>query len=169
MKKISKFFNSMKKGNWGFTMDEVMSGEHKFEPGFGAAGSHHMEFRVTWGPKNFGQWINPWYPHFLKNDLSGTVTIGGLCENESCSGSLELNYFDEHKIRYTFDFTTAGKQYHFVGEKVNIQLHNLPFSHTTCFGTLVEKESNKLVSRSVTYFRLWTAPEFVTSLRLANA
>jgi hypothetical protein len=40
-------------------------------------------------------------------------------------------------------------------------------SHTTCYGVLTEAASGKLVSKSVTHFRLATAPAFLASLRLA--
>jgi len=85
---------------------------------------------------------------------------------DACN-ALELAYFTEGKIRYTFDFSAKGKMYRYVGEKVNIRPWNLPVSHTTCFGTLVEKESGRLVSRSVTFFKLHTTPAFMASLRFS--
>ncbi|NMC71683.1 MAG: hypothetical protein GYA57_16670 [Myxococcales bacterium] len=152
---------------FGFRMDEVMSGEHTFEPGCGPAGRHPFEFRVTWGPDDLWTWIDPDDPHFLTQSLEGTVTAGGLCENAPCRGRLELRYFDEHALRYTFEFEAAGKRYRYVGEKVNIQPWNLPVSHTTCYGVLTEADTGRLVSRSVTHFRLRTIPAFLRSLRAA--
>jgi len=93
--------------------------------------------------------------------------VGGLCEDTPCSGTLELMYFDKKKIRYTLGFQVAGTSYRFIGEKVNIRPWNLPVSHTTCYGTLTEAESGRLVSRSVTYFHMKTVPEFAGSLRLS--
>ena len=51
-------------------------------------------------------------------------------------------------------------------QKRNIKPWNLPVSHTTCYGELTEAKSGKLVSRSVTYFRLKTLPSFLWSFRL---
>ena len=90
----------------------------------------------------------------------------GLCEKVACKGTLELRYFDQHRLIYTLDFDAAGKRYRFVGEKVNIWPWNLLTSHTTCFGRLIEQDSGKLVSTSVTYFHLVRAPEFAASFRL---
>jgi hypothetical protein len=54
-----------------------------------------------------------------------------------------------------------------VGEKVNIKLWNLPVSHTTCVGRVTELESGKLISTSVTIFRMRTLPAFLGSFRFA--
>ena len=167
MGRIGDLKKMISEGRFGFTMDEVMTGTHRFEPEFGDDKERFMEFRVTWGPKNMTRFANPFGGGFMKNDLAGTVTIDGLCYNAPCSGALELNYFSEARIRYTFDFEVKGVKYHFVGEKVNIKPWNLPVSHTTCFGVLKEAESGRLVSRSVTFFRLKTSLAFLASLRLA--
>ena len=150
----------------GFTMDEVMSGTHEFAPGAGPPGTHPFEFRVCWGTRDLPTFINPFGNAFMINDMEGTVTVGGLCEDAPCSGTLELRYFTEKKIRYTFDFKADGASYRFIGEKVNILPWNLPTSHTTCFGTLTDAEG-QLVSRSLTFFRIRTAPAFMASFRLA--
>ncbi len=167
MGRIADLKKMVAENRLGFSMDEVMSGSHEFEPGMGPPGRHPFEFRVTWGPRNIFHWANPLNEEFMTQPLSGTVTVGGMCYRVPCDGTLELAYFTEGKIRYTFDFSVDGKAYHFVGEKVNIRPWNLPVSHTTCFGTLVEKETGKLVSRSVTYFKLWRSASFLASLRLA--
>jgi hypothetical protein len=167
MGRISDFKKMIAEKRLGFVMDEVMSGDHTFVPGMGPAGKFPFEFKVTWGPRELGPWINPFSDTFFTQPLEGTVTVGGLCEKAPCKGTLELAYFTEGKIRYSFDFKVKDKEYHFIGEKVNIRPWNLPVSHTTCFGTLVEKESGRLVSRSVTHFRLHTTPVFLASLRFA--
>jgi NADP-dependent 3-hydroxy acid dehydrogenase YdfG len=149
----------------GFMMDETMQGEHSFEPGFGSEGKKRMSFRVTWGTKNLFEWLNPLGPQFMMNELNGTVTVDGLCENAICTGKLELKYFTEQKIRYTFEFESNGQTYVFVGEKRNIYPWNLPYSHTCCFGELREKESNTLISKSITHFDLSSIPEFLGSFR----
>ncbi len=167
MSRISDFSNMIKEKRVGFLMDEIMSGHHEFEPGCGPYGRYPFEFKVTWGPKSLARWINPLGGDFMTQPLKGTVTVGGLCEKVPCTGTLELAYLTERKIRYTFEFTVNKKAYHFVGEKVNILPWNLPVSHTTCFGTMVEKKTGKLISRSVTFFRFRTTPQFMSSLRLA--
>ncbi|MGC8928886.1 MAG: hypothetical protein ACP5QK_13325, partial [Myxococcota bacterium] len=68
----------------------------------------------------------------------------------------------------TFEFEVNGKRYLYIGEKVNIKPWNLPVSHTTCFGTIVERETNRLISRSVVFFRYSTIPSFLLSFRLRH-
>jgi len=167
MERIDKIRKMISEKKIGFTMDEVMTGTHRFEPQFGDDRERFMEFRVTWGPENISRFANPFGGDFMKNNLAGTVTIDGLCHNAPCKGTLELNYFSEARIRYTFDFEAGGVTYRFVGEKVNIKPWNLPVSHTTCFGVLKESGSGKLVSKSVTFFRLKTTLAFLASFRLA--
>jgi hypothetical protein len=157
----------IQEGRFGFLIDEVMSGEHAFEPAFGSPEKRPMEFRVTWGSKHIPLWANPAHDRFLIGDLRGWVTIDGLCLESPCSGSLELRYFKDRSVRYAFGFEVNGKLYRYVGEKVNILLRNLPWSHTTCFGRVVLQDTGELVSTSVTRFRVRTLPQFMASLRLA--
>ncbi len=152
--------------NLGFEMKEVMSGTHRFEKGCGPEGEFPFEFSVVWGTDNLADWINPKNGNFLTNHLYGSVTVGGLCENTEVKGTLELRYFTEFKIRYRFEFEVNGKGYIYIGEKVNIKPWNLPVSHTTCFGTIVEKESGRLISRPLAFFRYSTIPAFLMSFRL---
>jgi len=152
----------------GFTMHEVMTGTHEFEPGMGPPRRHPMEFRVTWGPPPQRSWLNRSGGQFMQQPLAGNVTIGELCEAAPCEGSLELLYFDQAKIRYRFELEAQGKRYRFVGEKVNIRPWNLPVSHTTCFGRLTEVDGGRLVSVSLTHFRLRTLPAFLMSFRLVR-
>lgn len=153
----------------GFCMNEVMTGTHKFEPGFGPSGTHFMEFRAVWGTKNFAEWLDRSSKNFLVNFLEGNVTIEGLCRNAPCEGTLALRYFKDHSICYTFTFEAKKVRYRFVGEKVNIKPWNLLWSHTTCFGRLTEVKSGRLVSTSVTHFRLRKVPSFLSSLRILTS
>lgn len=161
-----KILQKISEGGLGFEMKEVMSGTHRFEKGCGPEGEFPFEFNVVWGTDNLIEWINPKSDRFLINNLKGFVTIGGLCEMAEVRGRLELRYFTEYKIRYIFEFSANGKTYVFTGEKVNIKPWNLPVSHTTCFGTVVEKDTNKLISRSVVFFKYSTIPAFLLSFRL---
>lgn len=167
MGRIEAVKEMVREGRVGFRVDEVMSGEHEFEPAFGLAGKRPMEFRVTWGADRVGEWGNPFGAGFMVNDLAGTVSIQGLCEKTPCRGTLELRYFRDRTIRYTFEFAVNGTGYRYVGEKVHILPWNLPWSHTTCYGRVVDKATGELVSTSVTHFRLRTAPAFLASVRLA--
>ena len=166
MSRIADFSEMVAEKRLGFMMDEVMTGTHQFEPGFGEPGEKFMEYRVTWGPRHVSEFANPIGGKFMYNDLRGTVTIEGLCEDAPCEGSLELLYFTEGKIRYTFVFEIDGTEYLFIGEKIDLRPWNLHRTHTTCYGTLTERETGRLVSKSITYFRLRTAPAFVASVRL---
>jgi len=165
---IKGLFDALGVGNVGFRMDEVMSGWHEFEPGQGPEGQLPFEFRVTWGPRRLGPWLTPGSGEFLTQELSGTLSAGGLCMDASCQGTLELRYFTDHRLRYDFSFNVNGRDYLFVGEKVNIQIWNLPVSHTTCFGVVKEADSGRLVSRSVTHFHLHRAPKFLSTFRLTR-
>ncbi len=150
----------------GFAMDEVMSGTHRFVEGAGPAGERPMSFRVTWGTRRLWPYLNPRDANFMSNFLEGTVTVDGLVEDAPCRGRLDLLYFSDAKIRYTFDFKdAAGRPYRYIGEKVNIRPWNLHRTHATCYGTITDLESGKDISKSVLYFRWNTLPSFLASLR----
>ena len=149
----------------GFRMTEVMTGQHEFAHGQGPEGERFMEFVVDWGTRDLKAWLDPSNACFMFNELSGVVTIEGLCDNSPCSGSLELLYFTEASIRYTFYFQTYDMLYKYVGQKTNIKPWNLPWSHTTCQGILTRLDTGKVVSTSVTHFRLRTIPAFLRSFR----
>jgi len=150
----------------GFALDEVMEGDHRFEPGFGPSGDLPMSFHVTWGPRSVVDWLSPANEAFMRHELKGTVSIEGLCADAPCWGTLELCYLSQHKIRYAFEFDAGGGRHRFVGEKVNIQLWNWPVSHTTCFGRITEVATGRLISTSVTYFRIGRTLSFARSFRL---
>jgi hypothetical protein len=165
---VHGWFDALRTGHFGFRMDELMKGWHEFEPGMGPAGQLPLEFTIAWGPDDVRHWLDPRGGQFLRQGLAGTITAGGLCEVAPCEGTLELRYFTDHRLRYDFGFQVETKRYHFLGEKVNIQLWNLPVSHTTCFGVVTEADTGRLVSRSVTHFLLETAPVFINSFRLTR-
>lgn len=152
----------------GFQMREVMTGNHEFEPGHGEPGKRFMEFRVVWGADQMRPWANPLGDRFMVNDLEGTVTIEGLCQDAPCTGTLEMRYFTDGSIRYAFELTVDDTVYQYVGQKMHIRPWNLPWSHTTCFGRLIKKETGELVSVSLTHFRLRTALSFISSFRLRS-
>jgi len=153
-------------GDIGFTVTEALDGEHEFAPPFGPAEKRPMGFRVTWGPRRLGPWLDPAGEQFLASDLWGSVTVDGLCREAPCAGRLELRYLRDRSIRYVFDFEVNGTPYRFAGEKVQIRPWNLPWSHTTCFGTITRRDTGQLVSTSVVRFRLRRLPAFLASFRL---
>jgi len=166
MGRIGDIVQMVQERRLGFMMDERMTGTHRFVEGAGPAGELPMHFEVTWGNKRLERWANPLGDQFMMNWLKGAVTVGGLCENAPCEGTLELRYLQEAKIRYTFNFEANGKRYHYVGEKVNIRPWNLHRTHTTCFGKITEVGTGKLISEGTLYFKLATMPQFMLSMRL---
>jgi NAD(P)-dependent dehydrogenase (short-subunit alcohol dehydrogenase family) len=152
----------------GFVIHEVMSGEHEFIDGAGPAGKHKFEFRADWGAKNLVDFLNPAADKFLLSELTGTVTVGGMCENMPMHGTLQLRYFQDQKIRYTFDFTVDGEPYQYVGEKQQIYPWNLPYSHTTCFGEVKNLRTGKVISKSITHFDMHDMPEFLGTFKLTG-
>lgn len=151
----------------GFTIREVMSGEHEFLEGQGPEGKFAFEFQADWGAKNLVDFLNPANPDkFMVSSLTGTLTMEGLCKNMPIQGTLALRYLQEQKIRYTFRFTADGTEYEYVGEKNQIYPWNLPYSHTTCFGEVTNLRTKQVISHSVTHFDLSTLPEFLSTLQL---
>lgn len=152
----------------GFTMDEIMTGTHEFVEGKGPAGTHPMEFRVTWGHKSLPKWINPLGGDFMLSDLKGKVDVGGLAVDADCEGSLALRYVQDQTICYTFEFEDdAGKHYRYVGEKRDLRPWNLHRTHTTCYGEITDLDTDEVISRGTLYFRFSTLPGFLLSFKLA--
>lgn len=160
-------------GKIGFRADEVMTGTyHAVANGNKVGKDLPMEFRVTWGSDDL--------VGFVRNILAakpavswmhGVVDIGGFCKDAPIRGKLELNYFGEGIIRYTFDFALRGHNFRYIGEKRNLRPWNLHKTHTTCYGTLYDLSvpwagGPLAIAESVTHFRLRTAPAFVASFRL---
>ncbi|HPQ68479.1 MAG TPA: hypothetical protein PKW95_05090 [bacterium] len=166
MGRFEQLQEMLRQKRFGFRLDEVMTGTHRFEPGYGEPGDRFMEYRVTWGPRNVGEFLNPLGGKFMYNDLEGFVDIEGLCRNTPVLGSLELHYFTEAKIRYSFTFEVNGTDYQYIGEKIDLRPWNLHRTHTTCHGTLFIESTGEIVSRSVTHFRWHTLPGFLASIRL---
>jgi hypothetical protein len=167
---LNSIMDTAKKGvpEKGFQIHEVMSGEHEFVDGFGPAGKHKFEFKADWGPKNLVDFVNPGQDKFMLSELAGTVTIGGMCENMPVYGTLQLRYFQDQKIRYTFDFSVDGEPYQYVGEKQQIYPWNLPYSHTTCFGEVKNLRTGKVISKSITHFDMNDLPEFLGTFKLTG-
>lgn len=148
----------------GFRMNEVMVGTHRFE---GSDNELPMLFHLTWGHRSLRAYYSPFSPDFLKAEARGIITVGGLVEKADCVGSLHLLYFTDRKVRYELAFKDEqGKAYQYVGEKVNIRPWNLHRSHTTCYGTITERDTGTVVSSSVVYFPLSELLTFMKSHRL---
>jgi hypothetical protein len=159
---ISRILN----GNFGFQIEETMSGYHEFTDENDREGIHPITFTAKWGPETIIPWLNPYDNNFLRHSMNGTVTVGGLCEETHFSGYMELRYFSETLIRYVFDFTVDQQTYHFHGEKTNLRPWNLARTHTTLRGTLTETSSETIISRAKLCFYLRDLLPMLLSLRI---
>ena len=142
----------------GFRVRESMVGHHEFVDGQGPPGMLPLRFEGEWGPDRVRDWLDPRKPSFLWQEIHGTVTAGGLCGPVPFEGTLELRYFTERRIRYTLDFDVGGRAMRLVGDKENLRWWNLLVTHTTCFTTITELSSGRLVSRGTVLFRLRDLP-----------
>jgi hypothetical protein len=145
----------------GFRTREVMTGWHEFTDGAGPAGRHPFAFRATWGPDSLRAWLDPRSPAFLWQELEGEVLAGGLCAWTPCQGTLHLRYFPERRIRYDFDFEVGNTTYRYVGQKTNLRWWNLAVTHTTCYGVVTERGTDRLVSTGTTTFHLRDLPRLL--------
>ena len=151
----------------GFTMTEVMSGAHHFLGKDQPTGDLPFHFTLKWGTVDLARFLNPMAGKaHLTAEAEGHVSVGGLADNVPCDGTLELRYFTEAKIRYTFTFDKGDKSYRNVGVKINIRPWNLHRTHTTCYGTIWDTATGSEISRSIVYFKFNTIPGFLTSFRL---
>ena len=58
-----------------------------------------------------------------------------------------------------------AKSYRYLGEKRNLWPWNLHKTHVTCYGTITELESDKVISESVVYFPFSEMVTFLLSFR----
>lgn len=156
----------------GFLVDETMAGTHRFlvdfDPGGIKAGDElPLAFEATWGHPQLERFANPLSQDFLFNVLTGSVSAGGLCEATPIKGTLELRYFKDSTIRYTFEFEAHGLPLRYVGVKRGIRPWNLHRTHTTCYGTITDLSTDTPLSDSVVHFDLKLLASLAASLRLA--
>ncbi|ABW66802.1 hypothetical protein [Desulfosudis oleivorans] len=149
----------------GFKLNELMTGTHRLsdDP---EGGERPLTFALTWGNSSLLQWANPFSDRFLWNEARGWITVDGLVEKADCKGSLHLLYFSGRKIRYDLVFNDEqGRAYRYVGEKRNIWPWNLHRTHVTCYGTVTELETGKVISESIVYFPWRQGLTFLFSFR----
>jgi hypothetical protein len=154
----------------GFTFKETMSGYHLFQVGannlaqFGQQTSinKHMHFTITWGPNDIFDFL---WRDKLTCPLLGTITIGDMCVNVPCTGTIALHYH-QGKIKYEINFRVNDIPYKFVGQKENIRPWNLHKSHTTLYGTICDVWTPAVLSKAVLLFKLDTLIPFLRSFRL---
>ena len=146
----------------GFTAVEEMRGVHELRD---APGRRPFAFRVRWGPERLRDWLDPRGPGFLWQELDGECVADGLFGWSPCRGTLHLDYLGAGRIRYVFDVDAGGRVLRYVGDKVHIRPWNLPFSHTTCVGTLTDLATGVLLSTSVVRFPLRDLPWLLASVR----
>ncbi len=154
----------------GFRMDEMMIGTHTFSGGSYGGRELPLNFSLTWGNDNLIKFLNPRSEEFLVSSARGFITVGGLANKADCKGFLKLMYFSERKIRYELDFKgDDGRAYRYVGEKVNIWPWNLHRTHVTCYATINDTETEKIISSSVVYFPFREIIDFLLSLRFVKS
>ena len=145
----------------GFKAQETMRGHHEFHDGGGPPGQLPFEFRCSWGPDRLRDWLNPASDHFMWQELQGEIRAEGLCDWTPMQGTLHLQYAGKRRIRYDFDFEVDGTGYRYVGDKSNLRLWNLAVTHTTCYGTVTERATDRLVSSGVVLFKLRDLPRLL--------
>jgi hypothetical protein len=168
MAKLVNLARALLDGRVGFLVDETMTGIHEGAE-TGARALRPLEFRITWGPERLGDWLNPYGVRCMDQRAHGTISVDGLCDAAPCDGFLKLDYLRGGRIRYSLDFEVDGNSYRYMGAKVNIRPWNLPVSHTTCFGRIIDLRTGTVISNSVVYFRLSSLPAFARSVRLRLA
>lgn len=153
----------------GFKINEMMTGSHTFANGSFKGEEMPLKFSLTWGNKSLLKFLNPASKEFLESNASGFITVGGLADNASCAGLLKLMYFTKRKIRYELDFNgDDGRAYKYVGEKINIWPWNIHRTHFTCYGTITDVETGKIISSSVVYFPFKEIAGFILSARIVR-
>ena len=147
----------------GFKIDEIMVGTHRF---ISRDEDLPMHFNITWGHKNLQDYLNPFSSEFLCAEAKGIITVDGLVHKADCKGLLKLLYFTESKIRYELEFADEhGREYCYVGEKINIRPWNLHKSHITCYGTITDCVTGQEISKSIIHFPLRELLTFIRSFR----
>lgn len=146
----------------GFRVRERMVGWHDAQDG---RGQRPLSFAGEWGPDSVRAWLDPRAPTFLWQEMRGTISAEGLCEDAPFEGTLALEYFGKRRIRYTLDFDAGGRKLRLVGDKENLRWWNLLVTHTTCFVTLTDLSTGALVSRGVVLFRLRDLPGLLVPRR----
>jgi hypothetical protein len=157
-------------GEIGFTMEERMRGTHRFlrdlPPEVRAGAELPLLFVARWGHPRAAAYLNPLGGDFMRADLEGEITAGGLCDAAPMKGELELRYLKDATVRYRFEFVASGRRWRYEGEKSGLRPWNLHRTHTTCRGRIVDQQNGEPLSESVVHFDLAELPRFLASLRL---
>lgn len=148
-------------GELGFRLDEKMSGSYQWADK--PDQSLDMTVHLNWGADSLLTWLNPMKEDFMTNYLEGTVSIEGLCESVACYGKLELLYFKEQKVRYSFDFEVDEQVYTFIGEKQDIYPWNLAWLNTPCEGEIRLLGDLEVVANATINFQFKDLPKLLKS------
>lgn len=102
-------------------------------------GQGKFDFTVT-ATAPLKEFANPRGEKFMLTSLTGTVSLQGLVEGHPISeGSLELDFFKDHQLKYRFSFEHEEEgvalRFRYSGEK-NISLVRPVHSMTTLYGKL---------------------------------
>jgi hypothetical protein len=173
MARAKELLRSLARGALGFTIEERMSGSHRYRRDFPAGGvaageERPLELRARWGHPRLLGFLSPASGEFLTAELEGTLDAGGLCHAAPIQGTLELRYFVDASIRYRFELSGIdGARYRFVGEKREIRPWNLHRTHTLCRGTIARADADAEILSDVSVrFDLGQLPAFLKSFRL---
>jgi hypothetical protein len=172
MSRFKDLFTMLAERRVGFRVVEEMRGTHRFlrdyPPGQVTAGTElPFAFTASWGHRELLRYLRPGSGDFLRAEMTGSVSAGGLCREAPLEGTLELRYLQDATIRYVFEFEAQGRTMRFDGEKRDIRPWNLHRTHTTCHGTINDVAMGEPLSDAVVHFALGGLPRFLASLRLA--
>lgn len=151
----------------GFEFTEVMEGYH-YMPAVKKE-SMPLKFTLKWGTENLKDTLNPNSNRYLQFAAAGILEADGIVTGGTRTfGLIHLNY-PENIIQYMLQFKSAERppvnDYVLVGEKMNIKWYNLPYSHTTCYTTIVNG-ADQLISRGVAFFKMKNALSFIKSFKI---
>jgi hypothetical protein len=172
MGRIGELLAMLRSRRVGFKADERMKGSHRFlvdlpDGNVRAGDELPFSFKITWGNPLLFSFLNPLSAEHGLAPLEGWVTVGGVVGEAPIRGAMELRYFKDATIRYTFEFSTRGQRYRFKGGKQDIRPWNLHRTHTICRGILTDLTSGEDLSEVTVRFALRTMPQFLASFRLA--
>ncbi|MCK9596160.1 hypothetical protein M0R19_03180 [Candidatus Pacearchaeota archaeon] len=127
-----------------------------------------IKLNLTWN-SDLLSFINPIHIGFLRAYVDGTIQIDD--EEFTLFGTLTLKYFEDNSIEYHLfienfikkSSTKDSECLTFIGKKINIKPWNLLFSHTTCFGTLLQ--NNELIADCYLFFNLKDLFPFLKSFK----
>ncbi|RJO66130.1 MAG: hypothetical protein C4523_13700 [Myxococcales bacterium] len=150
-----------------FSFTETMSGEHKFSKGKKAAnGPQAFSFTLTATADPLTAAID-WSRAALIFTAHGNVQAEGINQESRLAGTLEIDLFSSHEIRYQFEFRGADRQTYCFSGKKNVSFWSPWKSMTTLYGEISRKKTGAVVSTALVNFPASQLAPFILSARLA--